>query len=147
MVVINHIDDGQVDLEATYAEVQEAFGSECLAVNLPAADGTSVIDCFFKAKGDPAFSSAGAAHTEIVDQTVEVDETLMATYLDQGEVASDQLHDAFEQAMREGHLIPVCCVSATPGVGVQELLNFISRLFPTPSEGNPQPFLTGCGQV
>jgi len=146
MVVINHIDDGQVDLEATYAEAQEAFGSECLAVNLPAADGASVIDCFFKAKGDPVFSSAEAAHTEIVDQTVEVDETLMATYLDQGEVAPDRLHDAFEQAMREGHLIPVCFVSATTGAGVQELLNFITRLLPNPSEGNPPHFLNGFGE-
>ena len=146
MVVINHIDDDQVDLEATYVEVQEAFGSECLAVNLPAADGATVIDCFFKAEGAPAFSSAEAAHTEIVDQAVEVDEALMATYLDQGEVEPDQLHDAFEQAMREGHLIPVCFVSATTGVGEQELLNFITRLVPNPAEGNPPHFLNGFGE-
>ena len=106
-VVINHIDSPEVDLESIYLEVQEAFGKECLAVNLPSADDSGVIDCFFRTEGDPAFSSVEAAHTEIVDQTVEVDEALMATYLDQGEVAADQLHDAFEQAMREGHLIPV----------------------------------------
>ncbi len=147
MVVINHIDSPEVDLESIYLEVQEAFGKECLAVNLPSADDSGVIDCFFRTEGDPAFSSVEAAHTEIVDQTVEVDEALMATYLDQGEVAADQLHDAFEQAMREGHLIPVCFVSATTGAGVPGLLNFMTRLLPNPAEGNPPHFLNGFGEA
>ena len=147
MVVINHIDNPEMDLESIYIEVQEAFGKECLAVNLPSADGSRVIDCFFKAEGDPAFSSVEEAHTEIVDQTVEVDEALMAAYLDQGVVAADELHDAFEQAMREGHLIPVCFVSATTGVGVGELLDFIARLLPNPAEGNPPHFLNGLGET
>jgi len=147
MVVINHIDNPEMDLESIYIEVQEAFGKECLAVNLPSADGSRVIDCFFKAEGDPAFSSVEEAHTEIVDQTVEVDEALMAAYLDQGVVAADELHDAFEQAMREGHLIPVCFVSATTGAGVGELLDFIARLLPNPAEGNPPHFLNGLGET
>ncbi len=146
MVVINQIDSEQADVQAIYEEVRDAFGAECLAVNLPTGDGTGVIDCFFKAEGEPAFSSAEAAHTAIVDQTVEVDEELMAVYLEQGEVSAAQLHDAFEQAMREGHLIPVCFVSAHTGVGVPELLDFIVRLLPNPGEGNPPHFLNGFGE-
>ena len=53
MVVINHIDGDGVDLEAVYQAVQENFGSECLAVNLPKQGGDGVIDCFFKAEGNP----------------------------------------------------------------------------------------------
>jgi elongation factor G len=71
----------------------------------------------------------------------------MTTYLDQGAVAADQLHDAFEQAMREGHLIPVCFVSATTGAGVGELLDFMARLLPNPAEGNPPHFLNGFGEA
>jgi elongation factor G len=80
-----------------------------------------------------------------VDQAVEVDEELMGVYLDQGEVSAEQLHDAFEQAMREGHLVPVCFVSAQTGVGVPELLDFIVRLLPNPAEGNPPHFKNGFG--
>ena len=145
MVVINHIDNDQADLQAIYQEVREAFGDECLAVNLPSSDSKEVIDCFFKAEGAPAFSSAESAHTAIVDQAVEVDEELMGVYLDQGEVSAEQLHDAFEQAMREGHLVPVCFVSAHTRVGVPELLDFIVRLLPNPAEGNPPHFKNGFG--
>jgi elongation factor G len=98
------------------ADLRETFGRECLPLNLPAERGTKVVDCFFK-PGDakPDFSTVAAAHTEIIDQVVEIDEQLMALYLEQGEeLTPEQLHDPFEQALREGHLIPVCFVSAEP---------------------------------
>jgi elongation factor G len=70
---------------------------------------------------------------------------LMALYLEQGaDVSPEQLHDPFEQALREGHLVPVCFVSAETGVGVAELLTIIERLMPNPTEGNPPPFLKGA---
>ena len=75
-----------------------------------------------------------AAHTEIIDQVVEVDEQLMALYLEQGEeLTPEQLHDPFEQALREGHLVPVCFVSAETGAGVPELLEMLARLMPNPT--------------
>ena len=59
----------------------------------------------------------------LVDQVVEVDEELMALYLEKGEVEPEQLHAPFEKALREGHLVPVCFVSARTGAGVAELLD------------------------
>ena len=100
-----------------------------------------MVDCFFDPVGDADFSSVEEAHTAIVDQVVEVDEELMTAYLDQGEVSPDQLHDPFEQAMREGHLVPVCFLSSETGAGVAELLDVITRLMPNPKEGNPLKFV------
>ena len=75
-----------------------------------------------------------------------MDEELMELYLEQGEsLQPDQLHDPFEKALREGHLIPVCFVSAETGAGLDELLDVIARLMPDPSEGNPPPFRKGEG--
>ncbi len=145
MIVVNKIDAADVDLEALLAQIQESFGSECLAINLPAGGGTAVSDCFFNPAGDSDFSSVEAAHTAIVDQTVEVDEQLMEAYLEQGEVSPEQLHDPFGQALREGHLVPVCFVSAETGVGTRELLDVIARLMPSPAEGNRAPFVKRNG--
>jgi elongation factor G len=79
---------------------------------------------------------------------VELDEKLMALYLEQGEELSpEQLHDPFEQALREGHLVPVCFASAETGAGIAELLTAIVRLMPNPAEGNPPPFLKGTGEA
>ena len=143
MIVINRIDAEDVDLSGVYAEVRESFGNECLAVNLPSAGATAVVDCFFSPEGESDISSVEEAHTEIVDQTVELDEDLMTTYLDQGTIAPEQLHDPFEQAMRERHVVPVCFVSAQTGAGVRALNEFVSKMLPSPSEGNPPSFVNG----
>ena len=145
MIIVNKIDAEGVNLKSLLAEIQEAFGSECLPLNLPAADGEGVVDCFFQPSGtDTAFDSFEHAHEQIVDQVVEVDEELMELYLEQGEeLKPEQLHDPFEKALREGHLIPVCFVSARTGSGIPELLDVFERLMPSPLESNPPRFLKG----
>ncbi len=141
MIIVNKIDAEDVDLEDVMNSIRETFGNECLAINLPAENATKVVDCFFNPGGESDFSSVAEAHTAVTDQTVEVDEELMAAYLEKGEVAPEQLHDAFEKALREGHLVPVCFVSAKAGTGVKELLDVFSKLMPNPTEGNPPPFV------
>ena len=142
LIIINKIDAEDTDLEALLASVVETFGAQCLPLNLPAGSGTKVIDCFLnRGEGESDFSSVEQAHTEIVDQVVEVDEQLMELYLEQGQdLDADRLHDAFEAALREGHLVPVCFVSGETGAGVDSLLEIVARLMPNPTEGNPPPF-------
>jgi len=147
LVVVNKIDAREANPEAVLEEIRDQFGRECLPLNLPAGGGSKVVDCFFHNEGEATdFSSVSQAHTEIIDQVVEVDDDLMALYLEQGEeLAPEQLHDPFEKALREGHLVPVCFVSAETGAGIPELLEILARLAPNPAEGNPPPFLKGEG--
>jgi elongation factor G len=147
LIIVNQIDAEDLDLEDLLGQIQETFGKECLPLNLPADGATRVVDCFFNPAGDSDFSSVPDAHQALIDQVVEVDEELMALYLEQGEeLAPEQLHAPFEQALREGHLIPVCFVSATTGAGVGELLDVIAKLAPNPAEGNPPQCLIGEGE-
>ena len=147
MIIVNKIDAENVDLPGLLDQIQEIFGRECLPVNLPAKQGATVVDCFFNPSGDSDFSSVTAAHSALIDQVVEVDEELMALYLEQGEdLQPEQLHEPFEKALREGHLIPICFVSARTGVGLKDLLDVFARLLPNPTEGNPEPLLKGDGE-
>ncbi len=147
MIVINKIDAENIDLPQLLARIQSTFGKECLPVNLPADNGKRVVDCFFSPSGESDFSSVAEAHQALIDQVVEVDEELMAKYLDQGEVSPAELHAPFEKALRDGHLIPVCFTSARNGAGVGELLDIIVKLLPNPTEGNPPQFLKGEGDA
>ncbi|SFN57128.1 translation elongation factor 2 (EF-2/EF-G) [Formivibrio citricus] len=141
VVVVNRIDCERLELEQLLSDLQSAFGRECLPLNLPAAGGTKVVDCFFNLDGEATdFGSVEAAHNAIVEQIVEVDEALTERYLNGEEVAPEELHDAFEQALREGHLLPVLFTSARTGAGLPQLLDFIARLAPNPLEGNPPLF-------
>ncbi len=148
LVIVNQIDAENVQLESVLNEIRETFGRQCLPLNLPARKGQAVADCFFEpAEEEPDFSSVDAAHTEILDQVVELDDELMELYLEQGEdISLDQLHDPFERALRRGHLIPVCFVSAQTGAGLRQLLRVISQLMPSPLEGNPPEFFSTNGE-
>lgn len=150
LIVVNKIDAATADCATLMDEITRVFGRECLPINLPTPDGSQVVDCFFApATNTPtAFSTPQAAHDAIIDQVVELDEALMARYLEQGEsLDPEQLHAPFEQALREGHLVPVCFVSARSGAGVRELLDILGRLMPDPTEGNPPRFLKGEGSA
>lgn len=145
LIVINKIDAVGVDLPALLAQLREVFGRECLPLNLPADGARRVADCFFAASGEADFSSVADAHRALVEQVVEVDAAFVDRYLTEGDVDPRELHAPLEQALREGHLIPVCFCSAKTGAGIAELLAALEALMPNPAEGNPPPFLEGKG--
>src|SRR4249919_1985716 len=152
-VVVNKIDHADADCTRVLGELRDTFGAEVLPLNLPADGGKRVVDCFgysgSVADGDSDLGPVAEWHQKIIDQVVEVNETVMDHYLDLGEdgLSGQELHDAFEQCLREGHLVPVCFVSARSGIGVRELLEVAGRLFPHPGEGNPPPFVKGSGDA
>jgi len=142
VLVVNRIDAEPGKLKALLDQLREEFGNECLPLNLPADGGKAVVDCFFNPAGDSDFGPVADWHQKIIDQVVEVNETVMGHYLEEGEagLSGAELHDAFEQCLREGHLVPICFVSARNGTGVKELLDIAEKLFPNPLEGNAPPF-------
>jgi elongation factor G len=146
-IVINKIDHESADCARVLQELREEFGSEVLPLNLPASGGKAVVDCFSRNTGESDLGPVADWHQKIIDQVVEINETVMEHYLDLGEggLSGEELHDAFEQCLREGHLVPVCFASARTGVGVKELLDIAEQLFPNPAEANPPPFLKGRG--
>jgi elongation factor G len=147
LIVVNRIDAPEVDLPGLLAQIQATFGRECLPVNLPDAGATRVVDCFFNREGHSDFGSVDEAHRALVEQVVDVDEAFLDRYLNDGDVDPAELHAPLEQALREGHLIPVCFVSARTGAGVAELLDIIVKLLPNPTEANPPDFLNGEGEA
>lgn len=147
VIVVNKIDHPGAKLGALLDSLRETFGAEVLPLNLPADGGKRVVDCFWQSTGDSNLGPIADWHQKIIDQVVEINETVMDRYLDKGEsgLQGEELHDAFEQCLREGHLVPVCFVSARSGAGVRELLDVAEKLFPHPGEGNPPPFVKGSG--
>nr|VFK54882.1 MAG: elongation factor G [Candidatus Kentron sp. TUN] len=142
MVIINKIDAEETDLADVLQQINDAFGAECLPLNLPTGKGSGVVDCFFSSEEkETDFFSVGDANTQVMEQVVEMDEELMERYLEQGkDMDPIVLRNAFKKALREGHLIPVCFTSAQAGIGISELLDVFTKLMPNPQEGNPIVF-------
>jgi len=60
-------------------------------------------------------------------------------------LSPEQLHDPFEKALREDHLVPICFCSARRAPASPSCLEVLAKLAPNPTEGNPPPFLKGEG--
>ena len=142
-IIINKIDVPDIDLEQLYQSIQEEFGSQCRAVNLPSENATNVVGCLFDCGGTADFSTVEDEHIEIADQIVEVDDELMEEYLETGELADDQVAPVFKQAMTEGHLTPVCFTSALNDIGISEFLTMVASLLPNPNDANSRRIVWG----
>jgi elongation factor G len=146
IIVINKIDQPGANLKRVVESIRQEFGPECLPINLPAENLSTVRDCFFGTEGETDIFSLAEAHEAIIDQVVETNEALMEKYLEGEELSREELHNAFEQALREGHLVPICFTSALTGAGLGEFLRLCKRLLPNPAEGNPPPILKGTDE-
>lgn len=146
MLLVNKIDIAEADLQAVTEQIQAVFGDKCLPINMPIPDRSDVVDVFETESHEAtAFGTAEEAHTRIVEQVVEVDEQLMAEYLENGgeSLQPKRVHEAFEKALREGHLVPIVFASAKSGAGIKHLLHVTASLLPNPIEGNPRPVMKG----
>jgi elongation factor G len=131
MIVINKIDAENVNLPALVGEIRERFGRECMLLDLPAKQGSEVVELLGHDDGESDFESVAAAHRALIDQIVEEDEDLLARYLEEGvDPTPDELHLPFEKALRAGHLIPILFVSAKTGAGIPQLLDVLARWRP-----------------
>jgi len=147
MIIVNKIDDATADLETLTEQIRETFGPICLPINLPTPGKEDVINVFEhdgsdEAGDETAFSSVHAAHKSIVEQVIEVDDELTEQYLESGEgFDPDKLHAAFERALEESHLVPICYASSKTGAGIDDLLHVFASLCPSPVEVSPPEFV------
>ncbi len=145
-IIINKIDSPDINLERMVEKIRETFGSECLPINLPSGGGKKVVECLLNTEGDSDFDTVKRCHAAMLDQIVEMDENLMEKYLGGEEPDYAALHAPFEKALDEGHVVPILFADAKTGVGITELLDAIAKHFPSPEEGNPEPFMIGEGE-
>ncbi len=148
MVIINKVDLNPDKIAEFLETLVTHFGDNCLPINLPSADGKDIVDCYFKPQyqSETLVEDVLGVHERLIDQVIEVDEALMEVYLEQGsELLPNQLHDPFEEALRIGHIIPICFVSAETGAGAELLLRTLAEIMPRPFEGNP-PLLEKKGK-
>lgn len=138
-IVVTHPDAAPFSWTECVAGLSEALGARCVAVMAPQGTGPAF-------KGAVAVPLAGEASGELaplrdtlIEAAVEVDEAAMTRYLEQDWRPNEA--EAAALVMRStvaGSLVPVFCVQAVDGRGVDTFLDLASRLLPSPADG---PFL------
>jgi len=77
-------------------------------------------------------SKAEELRTELIEKVAELDENLMNTYFENGNLTEEELSKGITASMLKRSLTPVFAISADKAVGVNNFLDFVVKYFPSP---------------
>jgi len=143
IIVINKMDAENVVFPELIKNIQETFGSQCRCANLPSADRASVIDCIENESGDSPVMDVAQAHTELIESVIEADDKLMESYLGGETIPAEKIASVFVEALKAGTIIPVVFTNARKEIGIQELLDIVTKCTPSPLQAKPAKLKDG----
>ncbi|MBX2976739.1 MAG: elongation factor G [Ignavibacteriaceae bacterium] len=77
-------------------------------------------------------SKAEELRTELIEKVAELDENLMNTYFENGNLTEEELSKGITASMLKRSLTPIFAISADKAVGVNNFLDFVVKYFPSP---------------
>lgn len=137
ILCITRMDTDNIDFPQLIASIKEVFGNSCMLFNVPIGHGHD-----FKGVADvlnPPSDSAGALvdpselSEPLVETIIEVDEAVMEKYFEGEMPGPEQLSKLTIEAIHQGTLTPIVCVSAKKDIGVSELLDVLASAALPPS--------------
>jgi elongation factor G len=162
-VAVTRLDHQRADFDETLATCQRVFGDNVLPLYLPlhGDDGESVAGLIglisqrvfdYSAGYPPQVGDPDAEHLPAIEDARNAllegiiaeseDESLMERYLGGEEIETSVIVDDLEKAVAHGTFYPVIPVCAETRVGLDALLEVLTKGFPSPLE-HPLPAVTG----
>ncbi len=146
IVYINRMDRENADFHQCLASVQERLGRQCVAIQLPIGAHTSFegVVSLLDPAGFPAGleDQAGDLLDKLMEAVAEADDELADKYLEEGVLSQEDLTRGLKQAVLSGSVVPVLAGAATLDIGINELLDAIVDLLPSPADMPPSDVQT-----
>ncbi|MEE2986202.1 MAG: elongation factor G [Nitrospinota bacterium] len=156
IVFVNKLDHERADHAPVLEMIKRKFKKTPVLLQMPVgmgADFKGIVDLvnnkyYTYESGGKGLGTAGnppeelkddieLARGELTESVAEVDDTLVETYLEQGELSEEEFHTGLKNGIAEGLLVPVLCGSATNNFGIDLLLNTILNYLPSPDRCPP----------
>ncbi len=138
IVVISKMDTDNIEFEELVTSIREMWGSRCVLLNVPVGHGpkfTGVISTLnVPANTTGALIDPAKIHDALIESVIEVDEEVMANYLDGKPPTPEQTSKLMTRAIAAGTLVPILCLSSKADHGVTELLDFLAQYALSPAE-------------
>lgn len=149
---VNKMDRTGADFFNVIHMIKERLGANPIPINLPIGQGdifAGVIDLVenkayiyndgtlgknYDVQDIPhdLEEQAREYRTKLFEAVAEVDDTLLMKYLEGQEITPDEIRTVLRQAVIQSKIIPVLCGSAFKNKGVQQLLDCVVELLPSP---------------
>lgn len=152
---VTMMDKEHSDFWACVQGASDSFSRRVLPVILPIGSGDSfsgVIDVVsmksYAYSGQGTFTeqkeisaelltSVEEAREKLIDGVAEGDDALLEKYLESGTLEPDEIVDGLRKSFVKGAVLPVAAVSGQKGTGVQQLLDLLSTILPSPVDRGP----------
>jgi len=149
LIFINKLDRERADFLRTFKDANECFKPKPIITQLPIGkeeDFKGVVDLVsMKAytydadgkvtKGDIPSDMQDLVATEretFVENVAEADDVLIERYLEGETLSDDDLIAALKKGTLSREFVPVLCGSATKNIGIDLLMDFITKCMPSP---------------
>jgi len=162
MIAINKMTKELADFDQAYNSVQESFGKNAIAVQLPIGKGdtfTGIVDLLsmkayrytkdekgtFEEIDVPAdmADDAQASREVLIEKIAENDESLMEKYFEEGDLAPEEITRGLRAAITARDIYPVLVCDAYSNIGVHQLIDFIIDYIPSINEIGEIPTVDG----
>jgi elongation factor G len=146
-IVINKLDRERASFERTLDELVRAFGTQVAPLELPLGEehdfeGTADLLHRKAYRGGPRASEgewpddisgkADPYREKLMEAVAESDDSLIEKYLEQGELAEDEIVNGVKAGFAAATIAPVLVTSAAKPIGIDRLLSFVAEEFPSP---------------
>jgi elongation factor G len=127
MIILNKMDADNIEFESLISSIQEVFGNECVLLNVPLGIGGD-----FKGVADTLHlpdDTSGAVvdpseiNETLIESIIMADEEVMERYFEGNQPTDEELGRLMGEAILEGTLIPMVCVSGKTQAGLKEMLD------------------------
>ncbi|HEX5471450.1 MAG TPA: GTP-binding protein, partial [Lacipirellulaceae bacterium] len=126
VICITKLDADNINFEPLIDTIKEVFGSQCALFNVPIGHGhdlkgvVSTLDVPKDTAG--ALIEPASLSESVMESIIEADEAVMEKYLEGEMPSKEDLQRLCAEAVRQGTLTPIVCVSTKMGIGLDELL-------------------------
>lgn len=148
LIFVNKMDRENANFFNALEDIQTKLGVRCLPIQVPIGSQKGfqgVVDLVARKgySGTPLqetevpsslLSEVNSYREKLVEAIVEVDDELIARYLDGKEISEEELYRCLRQATILGKVVPVLLGSALSNIAITPLLDAIHDYLPSPRE-------------
>lgn len=162
MAFVNKLDKENTDFEKTLAAIGAVAGTKAVALAYPIGKQSGlkgVVDLTHMQAMEETLAGAtpvdipadikgtvDALREQLVEAAAEGEDTLMEKYFEDGALSDEEVIRGMKKAFHNCAFVPVFCGSASLGIGLSTLCDFMRTDFPTPLEMPGLPVQDGDGQ-
>lgn len=145
LFVVNKLERERASFSAVVEAIHQHFGRTAVPVQLPVGEekNFSGVADLVRMEGVPEnlAEAAKAAHETLVETVAEGEDELMEEFFATGTIGVEHIISGLQEEMKARSVFPIVCVSATAGIGITPLADFIAEILPAPAAQPAPPSL------